>query len=74
MSSGHERAVIVWGVKYAQATKRLEEVERMLTEQRALDETVSRKRRERIADLEEERRQVIRTVARLGPSPQPKMG
>jgi hypothetical protein len=74
MSSGRERAVIVWGARLALATKRLDEIERELEEQRAPDEPVSRKRRDRIADLEGERKQLTLTIARLGPSPQPKMG
>lgn len=74
MSSGRERGVLVWGARYTLTTRRLEEIERALAEQRAVEEPLSRKRRERIADLEEERRQVMLAIARLGPSPQPKMG
>lgn len=74
MSSGRERAVIVWQGRRALASQRLEEIERTLAELRAMEEPPSRKRRERMADLEEERRQVMLTLARLGPSPHAKMG
>lgn len=74
MSSGRERAVMVWGARYALASQRLDEIELTLAELRALEEAPSRKRRERTADLEEERRQAILTLARLGPSPHAKMG
>lgn len=74
MSSGRERAVQVWAVRHALVTGRLEVVERTLAEQRGADEALSRKRRERLADLEDERRQLMVALARLGPCPQPRMG
>lgn len=74
MSSGRERAVQVWAARHALALRRLEVVERALAEQRGMEEAPSRKRRERLSELEEERRQLMLTLARLGPCPQPKMG
>jgi hypothetical protein len=74
MSSGRERAVLVWEGRHALATQRLEEIERTLTELRGMEEPPSRKRRERMAELEEERRQAMLDLARLGPSPRAKMG
>ncbi len=74
MSSGRERAVLVWEGRHALATQRLKEIERTLAELQAMEEPPSRKRRERIADLEEERRQAVLELARLGPSPRAKMG
>lgn len=74
MSSGRERAVMVWDARYARESHRLEEIERGLAELRALEEAPSRKRRERIADMETERRQIMLAIARLGPSPRAKMG
>ena len=74
MSSGRDRAVMVWAVRHALAAQRFEEIERSLAELRTFEEPPSRKRRERTTDLEEERRQVMLTLARLGPSPHAKMG
>ncbi len=74
MSSGRDRAVMVWAVRHALASQRLDEIERSQAELRALEEPPSRKRRERTTDLEEERRQVMLTLARLGPSPHARMG
>lgn len=74
MSSGRERAVVVWEARYTLVAQRLSEIERGLAELRALEEAPSRKRRERLADLEEERSQVMLALARLGPSPRAKMG
>ena len=74
MSSGRERAVMVWAGRYALVSRRLDEIERSLADLRALEEPPSRKRRDRKADLEEQRRQVMLSLARLGPSPHAKMG
>ena len=74
MSSGRERGVLVWGAHYALVSQRLETIERSLRELRTLEEAPSRKRRERITDLEDERRQVMLALERLGPSPHAKMG
>ncbi len=74
MNSGRERAVIVWEARHALLSQRLEEIERTLATMLAAEEPPSRKRRERIADLTEERRQVMLALGRLGPSPQAKMG
>ncbi len=65
---------MVWAGRHALASQRLDEIERALIELRALEEAPSRKRRERMADLEEERRQAMLTLARLGPSPHARMG
>ena len=74
MSSGRERAVLVWEAHHALVAQRLREIERTLAELRAMEEPPSRKRRERTADLEEERRQAMLALAQLGPSPRAKMG
>jgi hypothetical protein len=74
MSSGRERAVLVWEARHALVTRRLSEIERGLAELRATEEAPSRKRRERMADLEAEQQHVMLAIARQGPSPRAKMG
>lgn len=74
MSSGRERAILVWEGRHALAAQRLDEIERTLADLRAMEEPPSRKRRERMADLEEERRRMMQALALLGPSPRAKMG
>ncbi|HEX9037017.1 MAG TPA: hypothetical protein VF808_08520 [Ktedonobacterales bacterium] len=74
MSSGRERSVLVWEARFALASERLTQIERSLAELSSFEEPPSRKRRERVIELEAERRQVTRTIASLGPSPQAKMG
>ncbi len=74
MSSGRERAVMVWEGRRALVSLRLDEIERTLAELRAMEEPLSGKRRERMAKLEEERRQIMLALARLGPAPHAKMG
>jgi hypothetical protein len=74
MSSGRERAVMVWAARQALVSQRLDQIESELANLKALEEPPSRKRRERLAELEEERRQVLLFLARLGPSPHAKMG
>lgn len=80
MSSGRERAVMVWQTRHALLTARLEQIERALGELTAIEEgsplgpPPSRKRRERASELEAERRRALLDLARLGPSPHAKMG
>lgn len=78
MNGGRERGVMLWDLHATLARQRLDEVEREiereLAEQGALTEPLSRGRRDRLAALEEERRQAQIALARLGPSPHAKMG
>jgi hypothetical protein len=74
MSSGRERAVLVWEARHALATARMEQIERALSELASIEEPPSRKRRERAMGLATEREQVMVALARLGPAPHAKMG
>lgn len=74
MSSGRERAVMVWAARYALLSANLERIERALGELAAIEEPPNRKRRERQGELEAERQRAALDLARLGPSPQAKMG
>jgi hypothetical protein len=74
MSSGRERAVMVWEARHAMLTARREQIERTLGELPAIEEQTSRKRRERVSELEAERQRALLEIARLGPSPHAKMG
>ena len=74
MSSGRERAVMVWEARHALASARLEQIERALSELTSAEEPPSRKRRERTLELEAEREQAMLALARLGPAPHAKMG
>jgi hypothetical protein len=74
MSSGRERAVMVWEARHALASARLAQIESALRELGSAEEPPSRKRRERAVELEAERQHVVRTLASLGPRPHAKMG
>lgn len=74
MSSGRERAVLVWQARRALAAARLAQVECALGELASAEEPPSRKRRDRATELEAERQQLMLALAQLGPSPHAKMG
>jgi hypothetical protein len=74
MASGRERGVIVWDVRASLLKRRLDLADLELMRLAAIEEPPTRKRRERIAELEDERRHITIALAQLGPSPRAKMG
>lgn len=74
MSAGRERSVMVWDTRASLLLTRLEAIERELDELALIEQPPTRKRRERVSELEDERRRVTISQAQLGPSPRAKMG
>ncbi len=74
MTAGRERGVTLWDVREALLQRRLDAARQELAQLAAIEEPPTRKRRERIAELEEEQRHITVSLAQLGPSPRAKMG
>ncbi|HEY7848911.1 MAG TPA: hypothetical protein VIC27_02545 [Ktedonobacterales bacterium] len=74
MAAGRERGVTVWNVRESLLKRRIDLVDLELARLAAIEEPPTRKRRERIAELEDERQHIAASLAQLGPSPRAKMG
>jgi hypothetical protein len=74
MTAGRERGVMVWDVRERLLQQRYEAVSQELARLVEIEEPPTRKRRERIGDLENELRRITVELAQLGPSPRAKMG
>jgi len=74
MTSGRERGVMLWDARASLLRARLEATQRELAHLNEIEEPPTRKRRERVAELEAEARLAMAALAQLGPSPRAKMG
>lgn len=74
MSAGRERGALVWDAREHLLRQRLEAIQAECAQIERLHEPLSRKRRERLAELEREAQRITLALARLGPSPRAKMG
>jgi hypothetical protein len=74
MTAGRERGVTLWDVRESLLQRRREAVSQELAQIAAIEEPPTRKRRERMGELEEELRHITIMLAQLGPSPRAKMG
>ncbi|HEU5345728.1 MAG TPA: hypothetical protein VFX31_04220 [Ktedonobacterales bacterium] len=74
MSAGRERGALVWDAREHLLRQRLEAAQAERVQIERLQEPLSRKRRERLAELEQEVQRLTLALARLGPSPRAKMG
>lgn len=74
MTAGRERAVMVWDARESLLQRRLEALDQELAHLARIEEPPTRKRRDRISDLEAERLRIVLALAQLGPSPRAKMG
>jgi hypothetical protein len=66
--------VTLWDVRASLLKRRLEAVSQELAHLAAIEEPPTRKRREQMSELEDERRHITIMLAQLGPSPRAKMG
>lgn len=74
MSGGRERGIMVWDVRETLLRERLAHLDHELAQLNANQEAPTRKRMERVSQLEAERAAVGMQIARLGPSSRAKMG
>jgi hypothetical protein len=74
MSGGRERGIILWEVRATLLRVRDAAVREELESLASIQEPPTRKRRERMAELEGELRHIMIELAQLGPDPRPKMG
>ncbi len=74
MTSGRERGVMLWDARASLLRARMEATQRELTQLAEIEEPPTRKRRERMGELEVEARRSMVALAQLGPSPRAKMG
>lgn len=74
MGGGQERGVTVWDARWALTRQRYDTVCEELARLSEPGEPTSRKRQERVRDLDAERLRLLAAMARLGPSPRARMG
>ncbi|HZC06891.1 MAG TPA: hypothetical protein VE338_14750 [Ktedonobacterales bacterium] len=74
MTAGRERSVTMWDVRESLLRQRMEAIAHELDQLTQIEEPLTRKRRERISELEDERRRITVALAQLGPAPRAKMG
>ena len=74
MTGGRERGIMVWDARESLLLLRRDAVADELARIAEIEEPLTRKRRERIAELEVESRRLQLMLGQLGPAPRAKMG